>query len=92
MMTPKPGEFATEIEDLGLKGTADVKAVRKAVQSSHRDIAIALHTGQEGRRLSARHLLGLAQAGDQRIHEVHGVAERLREDPLVATMGAGCSR
>jgi hypothetical protein len=28
----------------------------------------------------------LAQAGDQRVHEVHGVAERLRQDPLVATM------
>jgi len=24
--------------------------------------------------------LGLAQAGDQRVHEVHGVAERLRQD------------
>ncbi len=24
--------------------------------------------------------MGLAQAGDQRVHEVHGVAERLRQD------------
>jgi hypothetical protein len=39
MMTPKPGEFATETEDLGLKGTADVEAVRKAVRN-HR-IAIS---------------------------------------------------
>ena len=33
MMTPKPGEFATEIDDLGIKSGVDVEAVRKAVRN-----------------------------------------------------------
>ena len=44
MLTPKPGEFATEIEDIGVKEGHDVDAVRKAVKNRRIDTSRARPT------------------------------------------------